>query len=120
MTYLNLIPAILVIGAYFLGRYVGRHSHDAELTRLRADNTRLATMLDFTQAECEHAAGLLKSKVANAHRFAGFESLGEIQYEMPVTDYDGVPPSAWTQICSECGAFNTHAIGCKSGRGWIV
>jgi hypothetical protein len=67
MTYLSLIPAILVIAAYFLGRYIGRHSHDIELTRLRADNTRLATMLDFTQAECEHVSGLLGKKVASAH-----------------------------------------------------
>ncbi len=55
MAYLNLIPAILVIAAYFLGRYIGRRSRDIEVTKLTVDRDRLATMLDFTQAECEPA-----------------------------------------------------------------
>jgi hypothetical protein len=68
MTYLNLIPAILVIAAYFLGRWVGRRSRDIQLVELRGQNQALKTMLDFTQSECEHVAGLLGEKVANAHR----------------------------------------------------
>jgi hypothetical protein len=67
MTYLNLIPALLVIAAYFLGRHVGKHSRDAEVEKLGDKNYALATMLDFTKAENEHVSGLLKEKVATAH-----------------------------------------------------
>lgn len=34
MTYLNLIPAVIVIAAYCLGRYIGKRSRDEEITQL--------------------------------------------------------------------------------------
>lgn len=67
MIYFNLIPAVLVIGAYFLGHYVGRRSRDIHFTQMVAQNAKLKTMLDFAQAENEHVAGMLKQKVAMAH-----------------------------------------------------
>lgn len=66
MIYFNLIPAVLVIGAYFLGHYVGRRSRDIHFTQMVAQNAKLKTMLDFVQAENEHVAGMFKDRVAMA------------------------------------------------------
>lgn len=98
MTYLNLIPAVIVIAAYCLERYIGKRSRDEEITQLTLARDKYATLLDFAQAENEHVAGMLKQKVAMAHKIEEFESLGSIEYVIPIGDYDGPLPQVWTPV----------------------
>lgn len=137
MTYLNLISAILVIATYYLGKYVGKHSRDAEITTLTHKNSALATMLDFVQSESEHVAGLLGERVASAHDPIGVygtsmieihadEQMRETARLRALLDEHRISPTP-LKICAECGAFTgvngpntvSHAIGCKTGEGWI-